>query len=214
MVSEAGEEYKEKKVTRIEPFNLTRPKPKMIPPPEQIKREVKANPVPRAINKRTLADIEREKKERRQATINAIRSEYEANPKKAFNFAAEDRPSTKRIDVVKKQVEEEIKRELECKVKARPAPKFDTEKVGEIKLTAAALKREKHLLDVEAKEKQAKLDEMSRGLKDASEFNRWRREMDEKDDVERMEHIQKKKIEMELAREEAIQARQRKQVEN
>jgi len=48
---------------------------------------------------------------------------------------------------------------------------------------------------------------MSRGLKDASEFNRWRREMDEKDDVERMEHIQKKKIEMELAREEAIAAR-------
>ena len=37
----------------------------MIPPPEQIKREVKANPVPKAINKRTLADIEREKKERR-----------------------------------------------------------------------------------------------------------------------------------------------------
>lgn len=179
----------------------------MIPPPEQIKREVKANPVPKAINKRTLADIEREKKERRQATINAIRSEYEANPKKAFAFAAADRPSTKRIDEVKKQVEEEIKKELEFKVKARPAPKFDDEKVGEIKLTAAALKREKHLLDLEAKEKQAKLDEMSRGLKDASEFNRWRREMDEKDDVERMEHIQKKKIEMELAREEAIAAR-------
>jgi len=45
---------------------------------------------------------------------------------------------------------------------------------------------------------------MAMGLKDASEYNRWKREMDEKDQVERLEHIQKKKIEMELAREEAI----------
>jgi hypothetical protein len=47
---------------------------------------------------------------------------------------------------------------------------------------------------------------MVMGLKDATEFNRWKREMDQKDDIERIEHIQKKKIEMELAREEAILA--------
>ena len=44
------------------------------------------------------------------------------------------------------------------------------------------------------------------GLKDASEFNRWQREMNEKDQVERLEFVQKKKIEMELSREEAILA--------
>jgi len=47
---------------------------------------------------------------------------------------------------------------------------------------------------------------MAMGLKDASEFTRWQREMEKKDDIERLEHIQKKKIEMELAREEAIAA--------
>ncbi len=52
------------------------------------------------------------------------------------------------------------------------------------------------------------------GLKDATEFNRWKREMDQKDDIERIEHIQKKKIEMELAREEAILAQERKEQEN
>lgn len=55
---------------------------------------------------------------------------------------------------------------------------------------------------------------MAMGLKDASEFNRWKREMDQKDDVERLEHIAKKKIEMELAREEAILAQQRQEQEN
>lgn len=43
-------------------------------------------------------------------------------------------------------------------------------------------------------------------LRDEKEFERWKREMDEKDEIERLEYIQKKKIEMELAREEAIQA--------
>lgn len=55
---------------------------------------------------------------------------------------------------------------------------------------------------------------MAMGLKDATEFNRWKREMDQKDDIERIEHIQKKKIEMELAREEAILAQERKEQEN
>ena len=37
----------------------------MIPPPEQIKREIKARPFPKNMNKKTLADIENDKMERR-----------------------------------------------------------------------------------------------------------------------------------------------------
>jgi hypothetical protein len=43
-------------------------------------------------------------------------------------------------------------------------------------------------------------------LRDEKEYERWKTEMNEKEEIERMEHIQKKKIEMELAREEAMQA--------
>ena len=39
--SDGGEERPQKK-TEFKPFNLTKPKPKMIPPPDQIKREIKA----------------------------------------------------------------------------------------------------------------------------------------------------------------------------
>lgn len=45
---------------------------------------------------------------------------------------------------------------------------------------------------------------MAMGLKDASEFNRWQREMIQKDQIDQIEHIQKKKIEMEMSREQAI----------
>ena len=55
--SDGGEEAPKKK-TEFVPFNLTKPKPKMIPPPEQIKREIKAKPIPKGMFKKTLADVE------------------------------------------------------------------------------------------------------------------------------------------------------------
>ena len=83
------------------PFNLTKPKPKMIPVPEVIKREVVANPMPKNLNKHSLADIEKDKKDRRMATVNAIRSEYESNAKKRFPLATEVLPSAQRFESVK-----------------------------------------------------------------------------------------------------------------
>ena len=51
-------------------------------------------------------------------------------------------------------------------------------------------------------------------LRDEKEYERWRKEMQEKEEIERLEYFQKKKIEMELAREEAIEAQKRKEKEN
>jgi len=49
-----------------------------------IKREVVANPVPKGLNRVSLADIENDKKMRRQATTEAIRREYENSNKQRF----------------------------------------------------------------------------------------------------------------------------------
>ena len=57
--------YVKKPVTVQQPFNLTKLRPKQIPVPDAIKREVVANPVPKGMFKKTLQDIENEKKERR-----------------------------------------------------------------------------------------------------------------------------------------------------
>ena len=82
-------------------------------------------------------------------------------------------------------------------------PNFEKNQ-ADVKLNLAALKREKHLIDKEERENAEKLAQMEMGLKDASEFTRWQREMEQKDDIEKIEHVQKKKIEMELSREQAI----------
>ena len=69
-----------------------------------------------------------------------------------------------------------------------------------VKLTAAAVKREALALkkadDIENK----RLKNLEFNQRDETEFVTWKREMDEREDIERLDYIQRKKIEMELAR--------------
>ena len=73
--------------------NLTKPKPKVIPQPEALPREVIANPIPKGLFKKSVVDIEKDKEERRKAKTEAIRKEYEDNGKKRFELATEARPT-------------------------------------------------------------------------------------------------------------------------
>lgn len=82
--SEKGDDERVKKTTEFKPFNLTKPKPKIIPMPEVVKREIKANPVPKNLFNKKLADIEKDKKDRRMARVNSIKKEYEGGQKQRF----------------------------------------------------------------------------------------------------------------------------------
>ena len=86
-------EIQAKKTTEQIPFNLTKPKPKVIPQPEALPREVIANPIPKGLFKKSVVDIEKDKEERRKAKTEAIRKEYEDNGKKRFELATEARPT-------------------------------------------------------------------------------------------------------------------------
>lgn len=77
-----------------------------------------------------------------------------------------------------------------------------------VKLTAAAVKREalalKKAEDIESK----RLKDLEMHQRDETEFVTWKKEMDQRDEVLRLDYIQRKKIEMELAREQAIIAQE------
>jgi hypothetical protein len=88
-------------------------------------------------------------------------------------------------------------------------PDFD-KKEAVVKLNTAAVLREGHHLKVREAEEAKVLKDYEMNLRDDDEFNKWKKEMNEKDEIERLEHIAMKKIEMELAREEAIQAQKNK----
>ena len=53
----------------------------------------------------------------------------------------------------------------------------------------AALKREKNLIEKEDRDNAEIAKQMAMGLKDSSEFYRWQREMEKKDDIEKIEYV-------------------------
>ena len=120
---EEEEDIPKKKPTEVKPFNLTKPKPKVIPQPEPIKREVKSNPVPKNLFKKTMADIEKEKEERRKQKLESVRQQYEGN-KQRFNLQVEERP--KKFEEKKLQYIKAEEDKLQFGMKhARKVPDFD-----------------------------------------------------------------------------------------
>lgn len=113
----------------------------------------------------------------------------------------------------KKVVLPSDKDETQVKIKPKPLPKFG-EKQASVRLNAAAILREEARLKKLEMEEKAKFEAAMIGLRDASDFERWQSEMKQKDEIQRLEQIQTRKIEMELAREEAVEALQQKVKEN
>lgn len=199
--------------TKVEPFKLTKPKPKVIPKPEPLKREVKANPLnKKVLYGKSLADIEKEKQERRKQKINRVKQEYESSSIQKFDLKTAKTDYD--IEKVREQHLEEEKKKLKFNEKhARKMPKFE-EIEAPIKVNTAAILREGHLLKKRQEGEEEIMRDLELNMRDASEFERWKREMNEKDDIERIEHIQRKKIEMEMARNEAIEAKKREEREH
>jgi len=92
-------------------------------------------------------------------------------------------------------------------------PDFE-KKEAVVKLNVAAVKREGHHLKVREEQERKVLKDYEMNLRDGTDFNKWKREMDDKEEIERLEHVATMKIEMELCREEAMKAQQNKMKQN
>lgn len=71
---------------------------------------------------------------------------------------------------------------------ARELPDFSKVEAP-VKLTSAAVLREGHQLKIKAEQEAKVLRDFEINMRDAGEFERWKREMDEKEEIERIEHI-------------------------
>ena len=77
-----------------------------------------------------------------------------------------------------------------------------------VKLTAAAVKREALALKKADEAEEKRLKDLELHQRDETEFVTWKEEMDQRDEILRLDYIQRKKIEMQLAREQAILAQE------
>ena len=71
---------------------------------------------------------------------------------------------------------------------ARKMPDFDA-KEAPVKLTSAAVMREGYALKKKEEEQIKVMKDFEMNLRDEKEFERWKREMQEKEDIERLEHF-------------------------
>lgn len=125
-------------------------------------------------------------------------------------MASEARPGVNKFDKAKDVLEEDFQEKLKFSgTKPRKMPDFDSKQYPEVKLTAAAVKREALALKKAEEAEARRLKDLEWNQRDETEFVTWKKEMDEREEIERLDYIQRKKIEMEFAREEAILAQQK-----
>ena len=128
-----------KQPTTFEPFNLTKPKVKLLPEPDKIEVAVKARPAPNP--GKSAKEIEQDKNRRRDEIRENVRKFYEENQKE-FQLKSVVRPTN--INKVKEEVEATLKKDFQPNRKfAKPMPKY-----GEVetKLNVAAILREEKKL--------------------------------------------------------------------
>eukprot|EP00736_Rhodelphis_marinus_P003982 Rmarinus@m.13881 len=189
-----------------EPFNLTKPQPRTVPPPEVIPMGQTAVPVPDSNQPGFVPPIHVKLEEARK-----VAREQTTKPQ-PFNLRVHQRPSN--FEKIKTQVlaDEEAKLQFDGP-KAKPVPRFE-ENAAQVRLNAAHILREDALL-VKKQEQEANLIKAyEEGLRDSAEFDAWQQKMRTMDEVKRLEEVKRRQLEMQLAAEAAIEAKQKRVEEN
>ena len=111
---------------------------------------------------------------------------------------------------VREEVENKIKATLQFDNKYMNPIKDFSKCDADVRYNEAAIIREEYLIDKKNKEEEAALNKILVEKKDSKEFERWQSEMKIKDDIIKMQEIEKRKLELELNREVASTYMQRR----
>lgn len=208
-------------VTVPEPFNLTRPKPRMVPEPDAIDCTPKGS----LLNEKILDPnftpaVDAKIKAQLQQNAADLAKKYD--PALEFQFKTAERVGALRPDGtqtfyprIKEAVERERAAELQFEVNpVKMPPKAPTAETAPIKLNTAAILREDNVYRKKQAQEAAMIKRYESELRDGSEFEDWKRRMGEADEEERIKEVNRRRIEMALSQEQAIEARKRKVREN
>ncbi|KAL1503744.1 hypothetical protein AB1Y20_012214 [Prymnesium parvum] len=196
------------------PFQLTEPKPRSVPNPEEvITKTFKANKVPTSTYRDAKQLPERiELDQKKDLNRMQMKAKY-SNPKRQpFKLRVTERPSN--LSKVREEVE--AAREAECHFegpKANPVPRPRAGQ-GAVRLNSAAILREDILYRKKQEGEAAVLSAYEQELRDASEFESWQKRMLAQDEQSRLEEVERRRIATIIADEEAKEARARKLNEN
>ena len=180
-----------KKLTIPQPFNLSLNKPKLLQEPICISNNFKALPIPKNLKNISLEKIENNRNKRIKTLKEEIIERTEKD-RKTLTLETEKRPTN--IEKIRNMVEKNIEESLKFN-KNYSNKKIDFNKYkGDVKYNEAAVLREEFLIDKKNKEEEKELNKILIEKKDR------KAEMKIKDDMEQMEKMEKRKIEMMINR--------------
>ena len=131
---------------------------------------------------------------------------------KPFELESEKRPTN--LNRLKAEAEENLQKVLQFD-KKYCGPITDFSKApAEIKYNETAILRENLTLLKKRKEEEAALERIILEKKDTKDFEIWQKEMEEKDNIKRLEEIAKRKIMSDLSKENTVDIKNKKIVEN
>jgi len=190
---------KTSKVTKIKPFCLTKPKPRSFPEPKEvIHRKIKSTVLSEKVllGSKDKEILEKKKEENRLK----LQKRHEKEKENQF-------------EIVKKNI---IKKEKVSKEKINenlpPSPKFQSSKFPkfkpiDVKLNIATVLREEKLLEKQKKKKESDLNNIEVNLNN-NDFEEWMNKIKEKEYEERKLDELKKRFEIQLLHEDAIDAKE------
>ncbi|EER05400.1 Myosin heavy chain, clone, putative, partial [Perkinsus marinus ATCC 50983] len=184
------------------PFQLTEPKPRELPVPRETIKPVTHKPIPKSLNENSLQKIKEQDEARLLMMKERTLSKY-ADEAAVPTLATASRAAD--IDSLRKEIDNE--RLAECTFQpnpAKPVPKILPE--AEVKATSASLLREYSLLTRKQELEHDILKQYLTELRDASEFYDWQNRMHAQDELDEKLRLERRKLEMHLAREEAAEA--------
>ena len=188
----------QKKITIPKPFKLTENKPRKFKEPNEMENHYVMKPLPIGdYKKNSLKQIEENRKSRLENIKKETLNKYKLY--KPFIFETDKRPMNSQK--IKEEVEKKIENTLQFNNRYCNPPKDFTKYSGDVKYNQTAILREDYLIEKKRKEDEEALKKILIEKKDNKEYEKWVSEMKLKDDIIKMQEIQKRKIELDLNRE-------------
>ena len=196
--SNSVNKLRKKKLTIQEPFNLSVNKPRLLKEPMHISNTIKALPVPKNLKSISLEKLENDRNKRLKILKQNILERVEKDSKL---FKLETEHIQNNIDKIRSLEEQKLLKDLKFNmIFTKPMKDFDKYK-ADVKYNETAILKEEYILDKKNKEEEKELNRLLIEKKDRKEFDRWVNEMKVKDYIEKMEKIDKRKIELILNKE-------------
>jgi hypothetical protein len=203
VVDSSPEKHKVSKISKIEPFNLTKPRPRILPEPDRIPVGFASNPVPEGLfaEPKIAAKVEKAKAAAQEQT----RAKHAAG--RRFRLLTEERPVN--IDKLREEADKRYDEIYKYRPpKANAIPKYEEGTTsGTVRVNVAQVLREEALFKKKQEKEAALLKNYEMELRDASKFFSWQSVKRREEEEQRLREVEKRRVEAVLADEGAKEAR-------